>query len=94
MQSLLFRNIAGRCGRAGVMTEGDTIIFDNPIGDPRYTDQYTRHATLTNLFIDPPAGKLQPPSRKRVPELEDYEACIGELGSQSSFMAADPRERR
>jgi len=40
LASLLFRNIAGRCGRAGVMTEGDTIIFDNPIGDPCYTDQY------------------------------------------------------
>ncbi|WP_083681168.1 DEAD/DEAH box helicase [Archangium sp. Cb G35] len=30
MPSLLFRNIAGRCGRAGVYVEGDTIIADNP----------------------------------------------------------------
>ena len=33
MESLLFKNIAGRCGRAGQFTEGDTIIFDNPVGD-------------------------------------------------------------
>ena len=32
MESLLFKNIAGRCGRAGQFTEGDTIIFDNPVG--------------------------------------------------------------
>jgi helicase len=30
ISSLLFRNVAGRCGRAGVFTEGDTIVFDNP----------------------------------------------------------------
>lgn len=42
MPGLLFRNIAGRCGRAGVMTEGDTIIFDNPVGDPSYTNPYNR----------------------------------------------------
>jgi len=45
MDSLLFRNIAGRCGRAGVMTEGDTIIFDNPVGDPLHTNPYNRRGT-------------------------------------------------
>jgi helicase len=37
MSPLMFRNIAGRCGRAGVFTEGDTIIFDNPLGNERFT---------------------------------------------------------
>ena len=40
MPSLLFKNIAGRCGRAGVFTEGDTIIFDNPMGNEDYTRPY------------------------------------------------------
>lgn len=40
MPSLLFKNIAGRCGRAGVFTEGDTIIFDNPVGNEDYTRPY------------------------------------------------------
>ena len=40
MPSLLLKNIAGRCGRAGIFTEGDTIIFDNPIADDN--DNYTR----------------------------------------------------
>ncbi len=30
MSSLLFRNIAGRCGRAGRYSEGDTILIDHP----------------------------------------------------------------
>ena len=30
MESLLFKNIAGRCGRAGQFTEGDTVVFDKP----------------------------------------------------------------
>lgn len=88
LQSLLFRNIAGRCGRAGEMTEGDTIIFDNPVGDPRYTDQYTRHGTITSLFIDPPAGVLRSALTRATSGSEDYEACHGELASQ--FMAAIP----
>jgi len=32
MKSLTFRNIAGRSGRAGYYTEGDTIIFQNTLG--------------------------------------------------------------
>ena len=42
MDSLLFKNIAGRCGRAGQFTEGDTIIFDNPVGDALMTSPARR----------------------------------------------------
>ena len=31
---MTFRNIAGRCGRAGAFTEGDTILFENRGGPP------------------------------------------------------------
>jgi helicase len=34
---LLFRNIAGRCGRAGSYSEGDTIIYENQLGNLEYT---------------------------------------------------------
>ncbi|MCE9732348.1 DEAD/DEAH box helicase [Pectobacterium sp. IFB5596] len=34
MKSMTFRNIAGRCGRTGAFTEGDTILFQNLMGPP------------------------------------------------------------
>lgn len=34
MKSMTFRNIAGRCGRAGAFSEGDTILFENLMGPP------------------------------------------------------------
>lgn len=54
MPALLFRNIAGRCGRAGEFTEGDTIIFDNQLGRLEYTSEQTRRRSQTRLFADPP----------------------------------------
>jgi helicase len=55
MASLLFRNIAGRCGRAGEFTEGDTIIFDNVLGNLAYTgDEQRRRRAQAGLFGDPP----------------------------------------
>lgn len=33
---LLIRNISGRCGRVGYFTEGDIVIYDNPLGDRKY----------------------------------------------------------
>jgi helicase len=55
MASLLFRNIAGRCGRAGEFTQGDTIIFDNVLGDLAYTgDERRRRQAQAALFSEPP----------------------------------------
>ncbi len=54
MSSLLFRNIAGRCGRAGEFTEGDTIIFDNVLGEARFTDERNRRKSQRTIFGDPP----------------------------------------
>jgi helicase len=33
---LLVRNISGRCGRVGYYTEGDIVIYDNPLGPKQY----------------------------------------------------------
>lgn len=34
MKSMTFRNIAGRCGRAGSFSEGDTVLFENMLAPP------------------------------------------------------------
>ena len=51
MESLLFKNIAGRCGRAGQFTEGDTIIFDNPVGDAQLTSPMRRSVLQEEIFF-------------------------------------------
>ncbi|MGO7374766.1 DEAD/DEAH box helicase [Rhizobium ruizarguesonis] len=73
MQSLLFRNIAGRCGRAGEFTEGDTILFDNVLGKLSFTSNQTRRQHQTTLFADPPPvasifanDNLKPETRRAV----------------------------
>lgn len=50
MSRALWRNIAGRCGRAGVYTEGDTIIFDNPLGPLEFTAPEARSAWHHNYL--------------------------------------------
>ena len=54
MPPLLFRNIAGRCGRAGTFTEGDTIIFDNVLGDLNHTLPHVRERSRSSLLAEPP----------------------------------------
>jgi helicase len=53
MAPLLFRNIAGRCGRAGEFVEGDTIIFDNALGNLRFTRDTMRRAAQASIVFDP-----------------------------------------
>jgi len=51
MPTLLFHNIAGRCGRAGEFSEGDTIIVDNPGREPgSFGDRYQDYV---RLYVDP-----------------------------------------
>lgn len=55
ISTTLYRNIAGRCGRAGVQTEGDTIIIDNPLGPRPFDDSFVREDLfLTNYISDAP----------------------------------------
>jgi helicase len=86
LASLLFRNIAGRCGRAGVMTEGDTIIFDNPVGDPAHTNPYNRQKTQLGLYVDQMRESLKSALANVSVGSDEYTACLGELASQ--FLAA------
>jgi helicase len=52
MSRWLFRNIVGRCGRAGAWTEGDTIVLDNPLGDRRYTEMPQRQRWIEHLCLE------------------------------------------
>jgi len=51
MGSGLFRNIAGRCGRAGAFTEGDTLLFDNPLGPSQFCASDVRHLVQRAQFL-------------------------------------------
>jgi helicase len=54
MSSLLFRNIAGRCGRAGEFVEGDTVLFDNVLGNLKYTHDSLRTHAQVQVLTEPP----------------------------------------
>lgn len=89
ISSLLFRNVAGRCGRAGVFTEGDTIVFDNPLGEPMYTSPPHRARVQSDIFLaeqpEALASALEALTEASVPAREESLA-----GLASQFMAAIP----
>jgi len=59
MSGLLFRNIAGRCGRAGVYTEGDTFVYDNLVGDATYTNHVVRPQLQEEVFLSSQSAELR-----------------------------------
>ena len=77
MESLLFKNIAGRCGRAGQFTEGDTIIFDNPVGDAQLTSPAQRPHLQEQIFF----SSTQPVLQSAISRL-DAKAATSVVGSQ------------
>lgn len=77
MESLLFKNIAGRCGRAGQFTEGDTVIFDNPVGDAELTTPSRRSLLQEDIFF----ASTQPALRSALSRL-DRSTAVAAVGSQ------------
>ena len=77
MESLLFRNIAGRCGRAGQFTEGDTVVFDNPVGDTELTSPARRSLLQEDIFF----AESQPVLTSAIDRL-DRQVAISTVGSQ------------
>ncbi len=60
MPPLLFRNIAGRCGRAGEFAEGDTVIVDNPGRDPSHDNNYhARYREYVRRYVLSGAAELK-----------------------------------
>lgn len=58
MDTLLFKNISGRCGRAGHFTEGDTVIYDNPVGDSSLTAPARRSLLQDDIFFSQSAPSV------------------------------------
>lgn len=54
MSALMFRNIAGRCGRAGQYVEGDTVVYDNVLGRLEFTSNENRRSAQSRVLSDPP----------------------------------------
>jgi helicase len=88
MSPLLFRNIAGRCGRAGRQTEGDTIIFDNPVGDPGFTFDPNRGTLLRKLFVEDISLQVQSVFEVTKAGSDFSEDVVSTIASQ--FLAAIP----
>ncbi|WP_315763194.1 MULTISPECIES: hypothetical protein [unclassified Bradyrhizobium] len=83
---LLFRNIAGRCGRAGEFPEGDTIIFDNVLGAQRLTQDGIRERAIASLLSDPPP--LRSAAFDERQSSDDQERSVAAVASQ--FLASVP----
>jgi len=79
---LLVRNIAGRCGRAGYFTEGDIVIYDNPLGDRKYKAPGLKEEWQQRIFFA--KGDVGVQSAMNI-ELED--ATI-QASVASQFLAA------
>lgn len=54
MKSMTFRNIAGRCGRAGAFSEGDTVLFENLMGPPSIARRQNSHRLEEVMFSSSP----------------------------------------
>lgn len=53
MKSMTFRNIAGRCGRAGAFSEGDTVLYENLLGrrSARLNTRSSQPHVLTSVMF-------------------------------------------
>jgi helicase len=88
MSPLLFRNIAGRCGRAGKHTEGDTIIFDNPVGDPQFTFAPNRTVVQIQTFFEDTHIEIQSVFEEAALGSQFRDDLVETMASQ--FLAAVP----
>lgn len=79
MSALLFRNIAGRCGRPGMFTEGDVVVYDNPVGDAEMTHPARRPALQRDIFFVPTPPHLATSVTKNAGQ---GPAAFAVLGSQ------------
>lgn len=87
MSGTLFRNIAGRSGRAGIYTEGDTIAFDNPIGDPASVQRRHRIISQREIFFGEGTNRKNLKSSIAQASIEDASSDLA-AGLESQFVAA------
>ena len=87
MDPLLFRNIAGRSGRAGWHTEGVTVIVDNPVGDPALVAPQTRRGLQRQVFA---ADELPPLTSVFDADQSTEEGQAISAAVSSNYLAAIP----
>ena len=83
MSAMLFRNIAGRCGRSGEFTEGDTVIFENLLGNSKYTGSGVRSRAISTIFSEPPLLRSSASNDNRRDQIAGVKAAF-----TSQLMAA------
>jgi helicase len=88
MPSLLFRNIAGRCGRAGAFAEGDTVVYENLIGPWRFTNHSHRKTHFRSVILDPPP--VESALMWGVENNGSNDAAIARAALESQIIAAIP----
>jgi helicase len=85
----LFRNIAGRCGRAGAFTEGDTIILDNPLGSSEFTAPEVRRAWQEKSFFAAVPSEVSSTYEKLCDATPNVELLRATLASQFLAVIAE-----
>jgi helicase len=83
--TLLFRNIAGRCGRAWEFAEGDTIIVDSP--DEQHTSYPSRQEEYRELYVDPPPYPLRSSVERALASNNDQVLASTRAVLESQFTA-------
>ena len=99
LSSALFRNIAGRCGRAGAFTEGDTLVFDNPLGPAQFTAtevrRHVQRAQFVGAILAQPrsalansAADFASPDREENPTRLERQAPVAKVGAARDGISA------
>ncbi len=78
MPPVLFRNIVGRSGRAGVFPEGDTVMIDGPLGPKKYTDTTIR-GHCQDTMMDSPATMTSALASDMIPPEESTALIAGQF---------------
>lgn len=90
LNPLTFRNIAGRSGRAGSYSEGDTVLFENLLGpgSPTLSIQANRLAAIGKILTD--NSPLESSVRLIEGKVDEREAQAITASFSSQLMAAIP----
>lgn len=83
--TLLFKNIAGRCGRAWEFIEGDTLIVDIP--DPDARDIRARRRDYEQLYVSPAPYPLRSSVERMLESDDEASKTVMQSVLESQFTA-------
>tara|TARA_R110000787_G_scaffold286186_1_gene403622 strand:+ start:20625 stop:23435 length:2811 start_codon:yes stop_codon:yes gene_type:complete len=85
LKPMTFRNIAGRCGRAGAFTEGDTILFENKGGPPEAYQNVRMSEELSRVMFG--SAPIQSTAGENYLRLEQEERLSIKAAFSSQLLA-------